>query len=295
MINAQSFIERSQQQFDRLSLLDAVRSSFPVYMFSALFLLMAGGIGALMSPFTGLAWLGLFFAVMAGVIYLWVKLYQHYELRSPVKSRVFAQRLSTFLGASQLFSPDLSGIRKNTLSATLTVNGKHCPITLEYSQNLSMNIGGIIPGTGLVTSIFRPINPRTWFLRIQGSSDCLKTRQVRFDFSARSEDKDPMGGQGVRLYDIPTGEQAKRPDPDLSTLMANLSKAIQGTLLKGTLVFDQGTVTLTLFDALSGIQAWKKPILRFRDLPQIARLTGNGIPVEQTPFYGADRLIQLSF
>ncbi|MFZ2630442.1 MAG: hypothetical protein WA081_00790 [Desulfosalsimonadaceae bacterium] len=286
------FIDEAESDFERISHIDSLRSSFPVYGFMGLMTLYIGGMISILSGFRNAAWVLFFFTMIAGVVWVWVKLYQYYELRSPLKKKVFHFRLSQALRAMNI---PLEGLKKHKmgLTATALVNGKGHGITLGYSQNLWANMGGIVPGTPVSTGGLRAPNPRTWFLKIKGTSPRFQDLTVRVEFSARQSDEDTDNGFGVRTYDIPspgTNENKSAPRTDI---IHGLKRAIDQSILKGTLEIQNGDFTLTVFDNVYAIYRWRRPVLRYKNYPNDTRLAEAGIPAAQAAFYGTDKLLQL--
>ncbi|MDO9264875.1 MAG: hypothetical protein Q7U02_12985 [Desulfosalsimonadaceae bacterium] len=286
------FIDRAESDFDRISYIDSLGSSFPVYFFIAIMTLYIGGLISFLSGFRNAAWVFFFFIIIAGVVWVWVKLYQYYELRSPLKKKVFHFRLSQALRA---MNAPLENLKKHKrgLTATALVNGKGHAITLGYSQNLWANMGGIVPGTPVSTGGLRAPNPRTWFLKITGTSPRFQNLTVGIEFSARQDDEDTDNGFGVRTYDIPSSGTNENKSAARTDITHGLKRAIDQSILKGTLEIQNGNFTLTIFDNVYAIYRWRRPVLRYKNYPNDTRLAEAGIPAAQAAFYGTDKLLQL--
>ena len=286
------FINGAESDFEGISHMDSLRSSFPVYGFMGLITLYIGGMISILSGFRNAAWVLFFFTMMAGVVWVWVKLYQYYELRSPLKKKVFNFRLSQALRTMNIPLEDLKK-RGGGLTARALINGKNHGITLGYSQNLWANMGGIVPGTPVSTGGLRTPNPRTWFLKIKGTSPRFQDLAVGIDFSARQGDEDSDNGFGVRTYDIPSRGANGTKSAARTDITHRVKRAIDQSILKGTIEIQNGNFTLTIFDNIYTIYRWRRPVLRYKNYPNDTRLAEAGIPAVQAAFYGTDKLLQL--
>lgn len=286
------FMDHAESDFERISYIDSLRSSFPVYCFLGLIVLYVGGMISILSGFKDAAWVCFFFIIIAGVVWIWVKLYQYYELGAPLKKKVFNFRLSQAL---RTMNARLEGLkkRKGCLTATVLVSGKAHAITIGYNQNLGVNMGGIVPGTPITTRAMRTPHPRTWFLRIKGTSTRFQNLNIGIDFSARTDDEDTDNGFGVRTYEIPSRQKDENKPAARPDIAHRLKGAIDQSILKGTIEIQNGEFTLTIFDNLFTIYRWRRPVLRYKNYRNDTRLTEAGTPVGQAAFYGTDKLLQV--
>lgn len=283
------FIARAVSQYASMSFFDSLRSTMPLYFFIAFLILYVGGIIALLSGLKDMKWVLLFFGILCLVAWSWVKLYQYYELKAPVKRKIFAFRLAQGLSVMEL-DPEISVSRKRVVTGKMTTTAKTGGIFIRYSQNLWLNVGGIVPGTPVQT--LRKIHPRTWFLEIRGKIGEAGQKPVMYDFSARKDDDDRNNGHGIRLYDPATDAPFDPKTDDLRKIAQQIRKAIDGTILKGTLTLSGDEFTLRIFDNIEAIRRWRHPAVVFKEFQGAARLAGVGVPPEQMAFYGVSNLLK---
>ena len=284
------YITRSVSGYESISFWDSLRSTMPVYFFLAFFILYVGIMIALLSNIKGGKWVLLFCFIIAVVGWSWVKLYQRYELRTPVKRKVFAFRLAQGLGALNA-APEIDLNRKGTVAARLKTGRQDRDINLRYTQNLWLNLGGIMPGTPV--QVPGKAHPRSWYLEIRGTTDLKATRPLEYDFSARKDDKDPGDGYGVHLYDAETHAELNPKTEDPDDLSQKIRQAIDGTILKGTLEINKGRFILRIFDNIEKIRRWRRPAIVYQAFQNNARPAGKGVPPEQAAFSGLSSILRL--
>ncbi len=151
-------------------------------------------------------------------------------------------------------------------------------VAVSYSQNLWINVGGIVAGTGVSRDAFKPQHPKTQFLVIKGNVDTFKNQKIHFDFSARKDDDDNYNGYGIRSFDVTRKEDIVSPDNEQAAFIAGLKDCLDGTMLKGTIEFYKGAFVLHIFDNVHKVCKWIRPVVRYRDYEMSTRLVGNGIP-----------------
>jgi len=284
------FISRSVSQYASISLFDSLRSCMLIYFFIAVFILYIGGMIALLSGIKGGKWVLLFSVILFFAGWSWVKLYQYYELKTPVKKKVFDYRLAQALSVMSP-KPELVLSGKGMFSTEIETNGKARKIEIRYSQDLWRNVGGILPGTPVQT--LRKIHPRTWFLEIRGKTVISGDPALIYEFSARKDDDDPDDGFGIHLYDAKTHKPIDSKTGDQKKLIHQMRTAIGGTILKGSLTLENGEFILKIFDNIENIRRWRKPAVVFKTFRNGARLESAGIVPEQAAFYGTNEVMQL--
>jgi hypothetical protein len=284
------FINHCISQYTSISFFDSLRSTMPVYFFIAFFILYVGGMIALLSGVKDAKWVLLFCGILFFVGWSWVKLYQHYELKTPVKKKVFNYRLAKALGMVNL-APEISVSRKGVVSGHIENSQTNYKIIIRYTQDLWRNVGGIIPGTPVQT--LRKIHARTWFLEIRGKTDVSGGNPVEYNFSARKDDDDTEDGFGVHLYAAKTYAKLNPKTDDPKKIAQQIRKAIDNTILKGTLTFDDGDFILRIFDNIETIRRWQRPAVVYKSFQNDSRLANAGILPEQTAFYGIDKVISI--
>lgn len=284
------FIARAVSQYGSLSFFDSLRSTMPLYFFIAFLILYAGGMIALLSGLKDLKWVLLFCGILCLVAWSWVKLYQYYELKAPVKRKVFAYRLAQGLSMMEL-EPEISISGNGRITGRLKTAAKNRDIVIRYSQDLWLNVGGIVPGTPVQT--LRKIHPRTWFLEIRGNTGKTVEKPVLYDFSGRKDDDDRDDGYGVRLYDPKSHAPLDPKTHDPRKITQKLRKAIDGTVLKGILILDGGAFTLRIFDNIDAIRRWRRPAVVYKEFKGRNLPAGMGAPPEQAAFYGISHLLNI--
>ncbi len=287
------FISRAVAQYASISLFDSLRSSMLIYFFLAFLLLYIGGMIAFVAGSHGVrnGKLALLFVVILIFVgWSWVKLYQYYELSTPVKRKVFDYRIARALGMMPATTA-LSISKKGAFSGEIATGGGLCGVEIKYRQDLWRNVGGIIPGTPIQT--LRKIHPRTWFLEIKGTSQTDLDRPVRYEFSARKADEDSEGGYGIHLYDPRTGRPIDQKTESQKKWIHQMRKSIDGTILKGSLLMENGEFTLTIFDNMENVRRWRKPTVLFKNYNNESRLKNAGISEDQAAFYGIGNLLKL--
>jgi hypothetical protein len=286
-----NFISRSVSQYQSLSFFDSLRSTMPLYFFMGFLILYIGGIILLLSGVKGSKWMLLFCGFIVFVGWSWVKLYQRYELKAPVKKKIFNYRLAQGLEQLPLL-PGITMTRKRIITAQMETGDKPPHnLTIRYSQDLWRNVGGIIPGTPVQT--IRKIHPRTWFLEITGNTRISPKQPVIYDFSARKNDKDPDGGFGVHLYEAKTFKDLSPATHDPEKLIPKIRSAIDGTILKGYLVLSNGTFELRIFDNIQSMRRWHKPPVGYAAFKNSDRLKAAGVSAERAAFYGIDKILKM--
>ena len=286
-----NFIARSVAQYQSLSFLDSLRSTMPLYFFMGFLILYIGGIILLLSGVKGSKWILLFCLFIVFVGWSWVKLYQRYELKAPVKKKIFNYRLAQGLEQLPLL-PDITVTRQRVVSAQMKTNSQPPQsLTIRYSQDLWRNVGGIIPGTPVQT--IRKVHPRTWFLEIKGNTRISPPKPLIYDFSARQNDKDPDGGFGVHLYEAKTFKDLPPETHDPEKLIPKIRSAMDGTILKGYLALSNGTFELRIFDNIESIRRWHKPPEGYATFKNSDRLKTAGMLPEQAAFYGLDKILKI--
>ena len=290
MMTVSEYITRSVSGYEAISFWDSLRSTMPVYFFLAFFLLYAGIMITLLSNIKGGKWVLLFCVIIVIVGWSWVKLYQRYEIKAPVKRKVFAFRLAQGLGVLNT-SPEIDIDRKGAVAAHLETGRHHQDISLRYTQNLWLNLGGILPGTPV--QIAGKAHPRTWYLEIRGTTSVAATRPLEYDFSARKDDKDPGDGYGIHIYDAQTHAELNPKTDDPADLAKKIRQAIDGTILKGTLEIDEGRFILRIFDNIEKIRRWRRPAIVYQTYQNNARLTGQGVSPEQAAFSGLTTILKI--
>ena len=284
------YINRCLSQYASISFFDSLRSTMPLYFFIAFFILYVGGMVALLSDVKGTNWVLLFCVIIFFTGWSWVKLYQHYELKAPVKRKVFNSRMARALSLINLKS-DISVNRKKVVSGQIKTGDENHEITLRYTQDLWRNVGGIIPGTPVQR--LRKIHARTWFLEICGKTRLSGKNTVEYDFSARKNDDDTEDGFGIHLYDAKTYAQLKPKTGDPENLIPQIRNAIDNTILKGTLKINDGQFVLRIFDNIETIRRWRKPLVVFKKFNNSSSHDNAGVLPEQAAFYGTDKLLDI--
>jgi hypothetical protein len=287
------FINRAMAQYASISWFDSLRSSMLIYFFIAFVILYIGGMIAFIFGSHGVRngkLVLLFGVILFFVGWSWVKLYQYYELKTPVKRKVFDYRMARALGMMQL-KPELSILTHGALSGEIETAGGACGVEIRYRQDLWRNVGGIIPGTPVQT--LRRIHPRTWFLEIKGTSRVSLDRPVTYEFSARKDDEDSEDGYGIHLYDPKTRRPADPKTEHQKKRLRQIRRAIDGTILKGSLSIEDGEFTLKIFDNLKNVRRWRKPNVVFKNYNHGPRLKNIGISADQAAFYGIDKLLPI--
>jgi hypothetical protein len=219
-----------------------------------------------------------------------VKLYQYYELKAPVKRKTFHYRLAQGLSGINL-KPEISVSRKSVVSARLETSRTDHELKFRYTQNLWLNVGGIVPGTPV--QILRKIHPRTWFLEIRGKTGVSSAKPVTYDFSARKDDDDRDDGYGVRLYDPKTHTPLTPKTDDPKRIAQQIRNAMDGTILKGTLTLTGDEFILIVFDNIEAIRRWRRPAVVHKNFRNSARLANIGVLPEQAAFYGVSTLLDI--
>jgi hypothetical protein len=285
-----SFISRAIAQYQSISFFDSLRSTMPVYLFMGFLILYIGGIILLLSNVKGTKWILLFCGFIVFVGWSWVKLYQRYELKAPVKKKIFNFRLAR--GLEQIpIGPDITVNRKGVVSGRMKTGSAGRELTLRYSQDLWRNVGGIIPGTPV--QMIQKIHPRTWFLEVRGQTRISVQEPVIYDFSARKNDKDPDGGFGVHLYDAETYKDLPPETRDPEKLIPKIRTAIEGTILKGYLKLTNGAFELRIFDNVQSIRRWHHPPVGYATFKNSGSLTDAGVLPEQAAFYGIHKILDI--
>lgn len=287
------FINRAVSQYNSISYFDSLRSCMLIYFFIAFLILYIGGMIAFSFGSHGIRngkLVLLFSVILFFVGWSWVKLYQYYELKTPVKRRVFDYRLAQALGMMKLKS-ELAVSGKDMLSGEIETNNGARIIKIRYSQDLWRNVGGIIPGTPIQT--LRKIHPRTWFLEVSGKTAISDDRPTVYKFSARKDDDDSEDGYGIHLYDSKTHKPIDKKTEDQKKLIHHIRKAIDGTILKGSLSLENNEFTLRIFDNMENIRRWRKPIVLFKNFNNKTRLDNIGVPAGQMAFYGINLLLKM--
>lgn len=285
-----NFIARAIAQYQSLSFFDSLRSTMPLYFFIGFLILYIGGLILLLSGVKGSKWILLFCGFIFFVGWSWVKLYQRYELKAPVKKKIFNYRLAQ--GLEQLpLDPEITVKRKGIVFGRIKTGSAGHELTIRYTQDLWRNVGGIIPGTPVQT--IRKIHPRTWFLEIKGPTQISPEQPVIYDFSARKNDKDPDGGFGVHLYDAKTYKDLPPETYDPENLIPKIRTAIDGSILKGCLKLSQGTFELRIFDNIQSIRRWHKPPVEYAGFKNSRRLKDQGIPAKKAAFYSVHKILNI--
>ena len=284
------YIARSVSGYESISFWDSLRSTLPLYFLLAFLILFAGIMLTLSVNVKGTKWIILFCVMIAFVGWSGVKLYQYYGLKSPVKRKVFAYRLARAMSAVSL-APEISLNRKGIISANLKNSSQNHGVSLRYSQNLLINAGGIVPGTPIQAP--RKTSPRTWFLEIRGTTGLSTGKPVEYDFSARKDDDDPEDGYGVHMYDPKTYAELSPKKDDPNGISRKIRKGIDGTILKGTLVIDNGSFVLRIFDNIKTIRNWRRPTVTYKSFGNGIGLVKNGVQPEQAAFFGLNNILQI--
>jgi hypothetical protein len=287
------FISRAVSQYEAISWFDSLRSCMLLYFFIAFFILYVGGMITFFSGSHGIknGKLILLFSVVLFIVgWSWVKLYQYYEIKTPVKKKVFDYRLAQALSVMKL-KPELVLSAKGALTGEMESDHRAHPLEIRYTQDLWRNVGGIIPGTPVQT--LRKIHPRTWFLEIKGKAGTATDRPLVYEFSARKDDDDSEEGYGVHLYDAKTHKPVDAKTEDQKKMVHRIRKAIDGTILKGSLSFEENEFIMKIFDNIENIRRWRKPSVLFKVYKNGTRIDKTGAPSEQAAFYGIDKILRM--
>ena len=285
-----NFISRSMDQYQSISFFDSLRSTLPLYFFIGFLILYIGVIILFLSGVKGTKWVLLFCGFIVFLGWTWVKLYQHYELKAPVKKKIFNYRLAQALSLIDL-SDELSESGENAFSGIIQLDHTTYGISIRYSQDLWRNVGGIIPGTPI--QIPDKIHPRTWFLEIIWENENFDGPPCEYHFSARKDDDDTEDGYGVFLYDSKTYELIKQKTEKQKRTAQLIQKTIDGTILKGSMLLTNKQTTLRIFDNIKKIRRWRKPAIRYKDYQNLSKLLSDGIPAEQAAFYNINNLLKI--
>lgn len=303
MTGIQTFIRQSADTFSNISYFDSVRSSLLIYLLIGMVVLLIGMIVVFSAGHAGLRdgkLVLLLFGVLFFTAWSWVKLYQYWELHTSLKTKAFDYRLAAGLQAV-LSGLDASGnelervavrgiLKRNYVKISVRAKGKNHPLRICYTQDLTANMGKLIVGTPL--GIPGRINPRTWFLSIEGNTAIFEDRSVTCEFSARKDDHDRYGGYGVRLYDSVTFEEISPKSPAQKKFLQDIKKAIEGTLLKGRIDFDRGRFTLKIYDNIL-VRKWRRPVIQYKTYQSASGVPGGGTHEEKAGFVGADKVLSL--
>jgi hypothetical protein len=130
-------------------------------------------------------------------------------------------------------------------------------------------------------------------LEIRGKTGVSCAKPVMYDFSDRKDDDDRDDGYGVRLYNPKTHATLTLKTDDPKKIAQQIRKAINGTILKGTLTLTGDEFSLRVFDNIEAIHRWRKPAVVYRDFENSARLADMDVLPEQAAFYGISNLFDI--
>jgi len=305
MISIKDFINRSIDNYNNISYYDSLKSSFLLYVFIAFVILFVGMMSGFFVGLKDIKLMVYLAIVLLLIVWIWVNLSRYYEIKSPVKRKVFDYRLAMGLETLKHCLDDfesklkrkkfLRPLKRDFLSLNIILNARRHPATIYYTCDLTRNIGGIRPGS-LTQSSTGIVSPRTYFLAIQGRTALFPKQNIKFLFSARADDEENeaeyLDGYGVFLYDAKTYKAIKRIGSDHDEFIRKLKKATDETILKGAVEFDNGLFKLTVFDNIL-IGNWRRPLVVYRQYNNSSKLAGSGIEPEKQAFYGSERILAL--
>ena len=291
------FLNKCSESYSNISLFDKLFSSpFPfmikliLYVLSAFILVCIGGFSGL----RGWYLLTILFALFGIAGILTIKAFQKYQRGTPIRRKIFTYRISKLVESLGDYVEDIGEDKRSVVIKMF--HYKH-PLIINYHIDLLINAGGIILGTPV--TIPKSLHPKTYFISIEGKSGRFHNDEINYDFSARVNDEDPVNGCGVRMYKIKKhfmkGKEHVRVDSNLPEALSfknELGEAIQGTMIKGELEFNNGRFFLRLFDNISKMGHISGNLL-YRKFKRYNKVKKNAFTEPKMAFYGVKNIIEM--